>query len=167
MKKKILTTEQAKLVAETIKNKTAVPCYGLIIDRGRKPLLTDSKLGGLSCWPPTKEYPAASKGNKMVLLAQINFAKVHVQHPLPQEGILQFFLSYRDDFMYGLDEETDCQENFRVVYHEHIDNSLTHEQVESLHLPICGKLPDNDAMPLSTEYALNLAKCFIHGIAAK
>ena len=70
----------------------------------------------------------------MHLLAQINFDREKVEAPLPQGGMLQFFLAYDD--VYGLHYHDEIrQKNWRVVYHEKIDTNMNAELVEGLGIP--------------------------------
>ena len=75
----------------------------------------------------------------MYLLAQINFDQDKAESPLPQGGMLQFFVG--DDDLYGLDYDPTKQKDWRIVYHEKIDTSVTTEEVEAMgiHVP-----PDNE-----------------------
>ena len=70
----------------------------------------------------------------MRLLAQINFDREKVEAPLPQGGMLQFFLAYDD--VYGLHYHDEIrQKNWRIVYHEKIDTNMNAELVEGLGIP--------------------------------
>ena len=144
--------KKAMRIASEIKQRTTVPCYRLEINSERKPKLTDTKLGGLPYWDKSKKYPTGEKGEKMMLLAQINFFDNHMNAPLPQSGILQFFIT--DDYSYGCNwEHLDNQKNFRVVYHANIDPHVTREQVEAMKLPVC---ENSEYRPLCREVALDI-----------
>ncbi len=136
-KKKSDNREKAFLLAERIKSITQMPAYSLEIRKdGYKPTIFDSKLGGLPYWDRGKSYPLDSNGNKMMLLAQINFSKENLNDErLPKQGMLQFFISAADD-VYGMDfDEADSQKDFRVIYHEVIDTSISVDDVCALGLP--------------------------------
>ena len=75
----------------------------------------------------------------MFLLAQINFDQDKAESPLPQGGMLQFFVG--DDDLYGLDYDPTKQKDWRIVYHEKIDTSVTTEEVEAMGIPVP---PDNE-----------------------
>ena len=92
--------ERSQQLLDEIKRRTLTPAYKLAFDTESAPTSFDSKVGGLPYWDPAKTYPTDSKGNKMRLLAQINFDREKVEAPLPQGGMLQFFLAYDD--VYGL-----------------------------------------------------------------
>ena len=132
--------ERSRQILDEIKRRTSTTAYQLEFDTESAPTIFDSKVGGLPYWDPAKTYPTDSKGNKMRLLAQINFDREKVEAPLPQGGMLQFFLAYDD--VYGLHYHDEIrQKNWRIVYHEKIDTSVTTEEVEAMgiHVP-----PDNE-----------------------
>lgn len=136
---------QVKRIVAEIKKKTAMKAYKLSIEKDSKPDIFDSKFGGVPYWDMGKEYPLDSKGKKMMLLAQINFTKAGLEDErLPKQGILQFFIASEDD-VYGMDwDQADSQKDFRVIYHETIDESITKEQVLQLDIPISTSEEDSD-----------------------
>ena len=126
--------ERSRQILDEIKRRTSTTAYQLEFDTESTPTIFDSKVGGLPYWDPAKTYPTDSKGNKMRLLAQINFDREKVESPLPQGGMLQFFLAYDD--VYGLHYHDEIrQKNWRVVYHEKIDTNMNAELVEGLGIP--------------------------------
>ena len=126
--------ERSRQILDEIKRRTSTTAYQLEFDTESAPTIFDSKVGGLPYWDPAKTYPTDSKGNKMRLLAQINFDREKVESPLPQGGMLQFFLAYDD--VYGLHYHDEIrQKNWRVVYHEKIDTNMNAELVEGLGIP--------------------------------
>jgi hypothetical protein rflaF_14152 len=132
--------ERSRQLLDEIKRRTQTTAYVLAFDSESTPTIFDSKVGGLPYWDPAKTYPTDSKGNKMRLLAQINFDREKVESPLPQGGMLQFFLAYDD--VYGLHYHDEIrQKDWRIVYHEKIDTRVTDEAVEAMgiHVP-----PDNE-----------------------
>lgn len=79
-------------------------------------LLWESKFGGNPYLPLGYEYPKDSQGNPLRLLAQINFEEVPDIGSFPSHGILQFYISPKDDvFGLNFDKPTD-QASFRVIY---------------------------------------------------
>jgi uncharacterized protein YwqG len=71
-----------------------------------------------------KDYPNDTKGKPMRLLAQINFLQMPHMELFPTDGILQFFISADDD-IYGLNnDDFTCQKNFRIIYHQHINEDI-------------------------------------------
>ena len=127
-------SEKAKAIVAEVKRRTAAPCWKLTLHPEGPCGLLDSKVGGLPYWDPALPYPTDSQGNKMTLLAQLNFAQLGTEDPLPRAGILQFFIGQDDGF--GIDfDQPDRQKNFRVVYHPEPDPALTLEQIRALDLP--------------------------------
>lgn len=76
----------------------------------------ESKFRGLPYMPIDFEYPKDSKGEPMVLLAQINYSEVPHIEPFPKKGILQFYVC-KDDDTFGLNwDKLTEQKDFRVIY---------------------------------------------------
>lgn len=127
-------SEKAKAIVAEVKRRTETPCWKLTLQPEGPCGLLDSKVGGLPYWDPALPYPTDSQGNKMTLLAQLNFAQLGTEAPLPAQGLLQFFIGQDDVF--GIDfDQPDRQKNFRVVYHPEPDPALTLEQIQALELP--------------------------------
>ena len=127
-------SEKAKAIVDEVKRRTAAPCWKLTLHPEGPRGLLDSKVGGLPYWDSALPYPTDSQGNKMTLLAQLNFAQLGTEDPLPRAGMLQFFIGQDDGF--GIDfDQPDRQKNFRVVYHPEPDPALTLEQIQALELP--------------------------------
>ena len=125
---------KARAIVDEVKRRTAAPCWRLTLHPEGPCGLLDSKVGGLPYWDPALPYPVDSQGNQMTLLAQLNFAQLETEGPLPRAGMLQFFIGQDDAF--GIDyDEPDRQKNFRVVYHPEPDPALTLEQIQALELP--------------------------------
>ena len=127
-------SERAKAIVAEVKRRTETPCWNLTLQPEGPCGLLDSKVGGLPYWDPALPYPTDSQGNKMTLLAQLNFAQLGTEAPLPAQGLLQFFIGQDDVF--GIDfDQPDSQKDFRVVYHPEPDPALTLEQIQALELP--------------------------------
>ena len=127
-------SEKAKAIVAEVKRRTAAPCWKLTLHPEGPCGLLDSKVGGLPYWDPALPYPVDSQGNQMTLLAQLNFAQLGTEAPLPAQGLLQFFIGQDDVF--GIDfDQPDSQKDFRVVYHPEPDPALTLEQIQALDLP--------------------------------
>ena len=127
-------SEKAKAIVAEVKRRTETPCWKLTLQPEGPCGLLDSKVGGLPYWDPALPYPTDSQGNKMTLLAQLNFAQLGTEAPLPRAGMLQFFIGQDDGF--GIDfDQPDRQKDFRVVYHPEPDPALTLEQIRALDLP--------------------------------
>ena len=126
--------ERSRQILDEIKRRTSTTAYQLEFDTESAPTIFDSKVGGLPYWDPAKTYPTDSNGKKMYLLAQINFDQDKAESPLPQSGMLQFFIGGEE--MYGLDlDHPSEQKDWRIVYHEKVDASVTAEAVEAMGIP--------------------------------
>ena len=152
-----LTSEQVDIFIEEIKARTKQDVYSLKIKYDQEPNIFDSKLGGTPYWDFDKEYPTDKNGNKLMLLAQINFDKAEIDSRLPQSGMLQFFIGV--DECFGLDFDTpDNQDTFRVVYHDKINYDITEEQIKVLDLPITTNPDMNEYTPVLKEVAVEITK---------
>ena len=126
-------SEKVQAIVAEVKRRTETPCWKLTLQPEGPCGLLDSKVGGLPYWDPALPYPTDSQGNKMTLLAQLNFAQLGTEAPLPAQGLLQFFIGQDDVF--GIDfDQPDSQKDFRVVYHPEPDPALTLEQIQALEL---------------------------------
>ncbi len=151
--------DNTQMLIEKMKEKTAMPAYKIEIRKdGYQPGIFESKFGGIPYWDLKKEYPVDSFGEKMMLLAQINFTQARLENEcLPKQGMLQFFIAANDD-VYGMDFDTpDSQSNFRVVYHENIDETVTKELVLALGIPVCTD-ENLEYPPITGEFAISLHK---------
>ena len=121
-------------LADKIKNLSKCDYYQIELESNCSPDIFDSKLGGLPYWTPDRVYPVNSKGEKLVLFAQINFDKENVDEPLPKNGMLQFYIA--DDLLMGADyDDQTKQNNFRVIYHENIDYNITKDSIKNFNIP--------------------------------
>ena len=156
----LVPSDKVGELIEAIRTRTSMPAFRLIIDAGRTPGLTDTKLGGLPYWPANLAYPTTPNGQKLMLLAQLRLADFGGDDRLPGQGLLQFFIDATDDCS-GMDfDDATCQDGFRVVWHETIDPTVTAEQVESLGMPtsLVGFDEDYLGNPLSGEFALDVER---------
>lgn len=149
-------SEKAVKIVEKIKEMTGIPA--IFIDRKPntvQPSLTDSKFGGLPYWDMEKEYPTDSKGEKMMLLAQINFSDLCAfDTELPKEGMLQFFITVDDD-VFGMDfDDPVSQKDFRVVFHDTVRQDVTEEQVQALDI-VRAEEVDDYGTPIFRQAALS------------
>lgn len=145
--------EEIKRLAEIIKKYSKTEIYHINIEEESEPEITDSKLGGLPYWPKGKKYPEEEETHeKLYLLVQFNFEKEKTDSPLPNTGILQFFISANDDYLFGTQTK---QKNFRIIYHDKIDKSVTKESVQKLKIPSnC----DIEEFPVQGEFKISLEK---------
>ncbi|MCB0611715.1 MAG: DUF1963 domain-containing protein [Lewinellaceae bacterium] len=99
------------LIFETLR-----PYIQLLPREPRELLPWESKIGGLPYLPADREYPTASDGSPLWLLAQVNFEEAPALSPFPTQGLLQFFIY--DDAFYGLNLDNPFEQGrFRVLYH--------------------------------------------------
>lgn len=90
--------------------------------------LCSSKVGGYPYWAKDKEYPTDSDGNKLLLLAQINLSDFEFED-LPDNGLLQFFVSFNDCL--GLNDK----KGYKVVYHEFFDENVKEDDIKKMGIP--------------------------------
>jgi uncharacterized protein YwqG len=155
--KSTIDKESIKKLSEVIKRLSKTEVYHINLLKETNPEITDSKLGGFPYWPINLAYPKNSKGRRLYLLAQINFEKEQTQSPFPNKGILQFFIDGEDIQTFGANfgEDQTKQKNFRIIYHENIDPSVTKESVTKMGLPTnIGKID----FPVQGEHKIKLEK---------
>ena len=115
----------------------------------------DSKLGGIPYWDAAKPYPTDAKGRPMTMVMQVNFEEIQIPHvdPLPQSGMLQFFITSDESVLeegYGINfDDPTSQTNCRVVYHETINRDIDIKLLEQY--PRCEDLENS---PVKGEYPL-------------
>ena len=120
-------------IYEAVKNETCIKSYKIEKEKADNLTIFDSKFGGIPYWDFSKEFPTDSKGEKLNLLAQINFDKERFNDDrLPQKGILQFYISSNDD-IYGMNfDEQEKQTDWRVIYHENVNYNITEEEIKNV-----------------------------------
>lgn len=153
--------QQVDRIIKWIDEKTSKSCYRLSININRNPGLSDTKFGGVPYWTADKEYPTAPGGTPLILLAQLNMKDFSGNPLLPSEGILQFFIGCDD--LYGMDfDEPDIQSSFRIVYHPHVDETVTAEKnINSDFITSLNTNDKNDYFPLDGEYAVDVEETSI------
>ncbi|MBR1735653.1 MAG: DUF1963 domain-containing protein, partial [Firmicutes bacterium] len=153
-----MTIEEVKNILYETEKRTSRTGFKINIDWKNKPTsLTQSKFGGMPYWDKKMEYPKGSDGNKLYLLAQINFEEVPENDILPKKGILQFFLG--DDDLYGCDfDEPMIQKNFRVVFHKEADNEKKEEDLIHLDIPTTLNIPEDHYLPIVCEVPISFEK---------
>ena len=154
----IMTEEKAKILKKNAEI-TAIDAFRISTVTGKTPALTESKFGGIPYWEHSKDYPLSSKGEKLVLLAQINFAELPENDIFPKEGLLQFFVALDD--VYGAEfSAADIQKDFRVVFHKTIDPAVTAESLTDLQIPTTVDGEDI-GFPIQREMAIAFEKSVI------
>lgn len=139
----LFTNEQIMTTLQKLDEITAKTAYRLSINYERTPDLFSTKLGGVPYWRSDMEYPVASDGTPLVMLAQINLCELENNDVLPKNGILQFFI--------GADSTNPAH---RVVYHSEIDNGVYLDVPTTLTCTAQG-------LPLNKEFALDTEKATV------
>ena len=131
-------------------------CLSFAICQKENPITPfDSKLGGIPYWDAAKPYPTDGKGRPMTMVMQLNFEEIQIPHvdPLPQSGMLQFFITSHESVLeegYGINfDDPTSQTNCRVVYHETINRDIDIKPLEQY--PRCEDLENS---PVKGEYPL-------------
>lgn len=133
VEEEIRDKEKLDTILNEIKKRTEMPYYKISLVEEPTDIYS-SKVGGLPYWDLSKEYPIDCKGNKLILLAQINFEKESFNDErLPKTGMLQFFIA-SDETTYGCSFD-DVQENWKVVYHNQIMNNITEDEIKAMDIP--------------------------------
>lgn len=111
--------------------------------------LWQSKMGGHPYLPLGMRYPSNANGEKLQMIAQINFAELPPNEIYPTQGILQFYIDAEDDLTgLNFDDQTD-QTGFRVIFHEHTTQDISQLQ------PFDAKqVIDYEYSPVRGEYAI-------------
>lgn len=100
-----------------------------------EPGIFESKAGGTPYLPHDMPWPLDSRGQGMNLLAQVDCSGLGGLPDFPQSGLLQFFTGLDDLFGAEFDHMTE-QKDFRVLYHEVVDPSVTAEEVGAKRPPL-------------------------------
>ncbi len=136
-------SERALRIAEEVTRRTACEHYRLVLNEEREPSITGSKIGGKPYWPAGKEYPTDEQGRPMLMIMQLNCAEAGLKAPLPEQGMLQWFISMNPEMMYGCQGNYDEQgKGFRIVYHDTIEADATlpdvptHDRVDDMVTPV-------------------------------
>ena len=158
--KEIKDKEKLDIIINEIKKRTEMSYYTISLVEEPTDIYS-SKVGGLPYWDLSKEYPIDSNGNKLILLAQINFEKENFDDErLPKKGLLQFFIG--DNDLYGCNFD-DVQNDWRIVYHEKIINGLNEKEIEEMNIPtnktseLCPMEKNMEAVAIKFEKS----KCYI------
>ncbi len=154
-----LSDEQSEKIVNMVNETSKKSAYKLTLDEKRTPGLFDTKFGGTPYWDMTMEYPVSSKGEKLLLLAQINLSDVKDCSYLPSSGMLQFFIGTDD--LYGMDPNSYISNDpYRVIYHKTIDENVSEADVLSLDIPTSVNQAETDdfLFPIIGEIAVNVEK---------
>ena len=125
----MITKEMIKKVIEKVSEESKKECINIKTHVDENLTIFDSKFGGIPYLPKDFEVPCDSSNHEQfALLAQINCAELPENNLYPKVGILQFWIG-RDDLM-GLEDD------YKVVYFENIDNTITKEEVLTKYKPL-------------------------------
>lgn len=121
----------ANQIYEQLMRNTSKKCVNFTLHPGESDVLS-SKIGGVPFIPQGGEYPVnANDGSKLHLLIQLNFAQMPHMEPYPKSGILQIFIDSKD--CYGINwDDPQCQDSWRILYHEDISSPMPLESVKGL-----------------------------------
>ena len=126
--------EEIERLKSYIKEHACKESFALVPVKEKEMTLTSSKIGGIPYWDLKQEYPVDENGKKMQLLCQLNFSECmyYDNDLLPKNGMLQFFISSTDD-MYGMNwYDFTEQKNWKIVFHEKIDENITIDDVKNV-----------------------------------
>lgn len=147
--------EKLDKILKYLKENYGKKSYRIKTEEAKGLTVFDSKFGGCPYWPKGMDYPKGTDGENLVLLAQINFDEFQPKDGLmPEGGMLQFYIANEDLYGMNFDDATK-QDNFRVVYHESIDGSVSEEKVKALGVKANTDLTgDDDLLPFYKEFKL-------------
>ena len=126
----MITKEMIKKVIEKVSEENKKECINIKTHIDENLTIFDSKFGGIPYLPKNFEVPygTSDDNGQLALLAQINCTDLPENNLYPKTGILQFWIG-RDDLM-GLEDD------YKVVYFENIDNTITREEVLTKYTPL-------------------------------
>lgn len=122
-------SELARKIAEEIQAANHCPAVCFTLEPG-EPGIFGSKVGGTPYLPHDMDWPTDTDGAAMGLLAQVDCAGLGGLADFPATGLLQFFIALNDAWGLNFGNQTE-QLNFRVLYHEAVDPSVTEEEVKA------------------------------------
>ena len=161
-------SERAIRIAEKIACRTTVDHYRLVLNEERKPLIAGSKIGGKPYWPVGKDYPVDVRGKQMLMVMQVNCEEADLKAPLPEKGLLQWFISIDPELMYGCRGNFDADRaGFTICYHSEVIEDLspivvpTSDSVDERLTPVKREvaidvIPEKTAMNVSDGHFNNL-----------
>ena len=154
-------SERARIIAEEIVRRTSCNHYRLVLNEERVPEITGSKIGGRPYWPADKDFPVDEQGNKMLLVMQVNCLEAGLKAPLPEQGILQWFIGLNTERMYGCRGNFDEDgSGFTIVYHKEVveapmvNDVPSHDTVNEMLTPVKREIAI-DVVPEQTSMGVN------------
>ena len=150
----MITKEMIEKVIEKITKENQKECIHIYPEKSVNLSIFDSKFGGIPYLPKNFEVPygTSDDNGQLALLAQINCTDLPENNLYPKTGILQFWIG-RDDLM-GLEDD------YKVVYFENIDNTITSEEVLTKYKPLDPEDYDQYSPfdPTNAEFGLTFEK---------
>ncbi|MCI8422552.1 MAG: DUF1963 domain-containing protein [Lawsonibacter sp.] len=120
-------TQLAKEIAAQIRAEHTSVGLPFRLEKGEAGL-RESKVGGDPYLPRDMEWPLDRQGVPLRLLAQVDCAALSALEDFPHTGLLQFWIGTDD--LYGADYDDPIpQRDFRVLYHEGADPTVTQAEV--------------------------------------
>ena len=141
-----IAEECAKRALDELEKTTAVR---IKLNDGKTDIFS-SKFGGIpyiphDAAPPLSNYKYCDETTQLRLLAQIYLSEA--KHPiLPESGLLQFWIA--GDDCWGLPDD------FKVIYYETIDRTVTEEEVKAKITPFNDM--DKEFFPVHGEFGISL-----------
>lgn len=140
-------------ILEKLKEEKTESFYNIIYskDNEKDNDIYKSKVGGYPYWDNKDTYPKDSNGNMLYMVFQINFKELNDSR-FPSEGILQLFISKEDNF-YGIDTANyNVQKDWKFVFHEKVNYSLSINDITAMGLPSNEGLSEVDFPVIGTHY---------------
>lgn len=156
--------ELARQIAEDVVAAHTEPVIRFTLDSSGEPGIFESKVGGTPYLPRDMAWPLDSKGFQLQLLAQIDCAALTGLPDFPHTGLLQFFFGMDDVFGMDFDDQV-SQKDFRVLYHETVDLSVTAEEVRDK--KAAAPVPEGDLAyytPLYGAYGIRFAPAAVQHV---
>lgn len=140
-----------KLIRQAIEDartSRALPRMPFDLEPG-EPALADDKVGGVPYLPHDASWPLGFDGQPLELLAQVNCAHLADLPDFPHEGLLQFFVAVTNDGLGMSEHAADLCDpvDFRVLFWERVDGTVTQEEVQAKKPPITAD-PEDVFSPL-------------------
>ena len=129
--------------------------------------VTDSKVGGVPYIPKGGALPKSAEGKPLFMLAQINCEQLPENSLYPKKGLLQFWIAATDDYLYGIDFDNPCSNDFkRVLYFSTIGEALSIDDFISDYTFDDNHLPFNSKKQFALHFKKDTESISLEGRAA-
>ena len=129
--------------------------------------VTDSKVGGVPYIPKGDALPRSAEGKPLFMLAQINCEQLPENSLYPKKGLLQFWIAATDDYLYGIDFDNPCSNDFkRVLYFSTIGEALSIDDFISDYTFDDNHLPFNSKKQFALHFKKDTESISLEGRAA-